>query len=320
MERGAHVRTPQQRLDLGRDRTVRREHGVELVAVLHEVVRHRHDDLALQPLGVLVHGRDRRVGVHREDHDRRVARPRVVARVQVRDPVAPLLVQLGDALLRLVDGPRAEQHFVPDARRAARPGRCPRDRSPPRSQFASADRTRQLANPPNRRQQTRGHSQCAASVTPVRVSTRCSRRRRGRAARRRGRCAPRSGTRRRGGARSPSRDRPGVTNTGLSPGCDCRSSRRRCTRSSVSTPALTRSVSGWAPSMLISGRLISIAISLGVSSRPSTRALISDDRVGVEQLAVLQHRLREHHHLDRGGEVLEHERGHEVAALGVLAL
>ena len=46
--------------------------------------------LPCEPIGVLVHGRDRRVGVHREDHDRRVARPRVVARMQVRDPVAPL--------------------------------------------------------------------------------------------------------------------------------------------------------------------------------------------------------------------------------------
>ena len=56
-----------------------------------------------------------------------------------------------------------------------------------------------------------------------------------------------------------------------------------------------------------------------MSSRPSTRAFEHDDRVGVEELAVLEHRLREHHHLDGGREILEHERGHEIAALRVLA-
>ena len=50
-----------------------------------------------EPLGVLLHGRDRRLGVHREDDDRRVARPRVVARDEAaRDPVAPLLLELVD--------------------------------------------------------------------------------------------------------------------------------------------------------------------------------------------------------------------------------
>jgi hypothetical protein len=34
-------------------------------------------------------------------------------------------------------------------------------------------------------------------------------------------------------------------------------------------------------------------------------------------VAVQRHRLREHHHLERGRHVLEHERGHQVAAARV---
>ena len=47
-------------------------------------------------------------------------------------------------------------------------------------------------------------------------------------------------------------------------------------------------------------------------------ALDHDDRVFLEQVSVLAHRLGEHHHLERGTEILEHEGSHEVAALGVL--
>ena len=116
----------------------------------------------------------------------------------------------------------------------------------------------------------------------------------------------------------------GADDRARTPGCRPgarRGSRCSCaTRSSVSAPAFTRSRTGGPPSRWISGRVISIAMSFGVSSRPSTRPFTVTIASGVEQLAVLQHRLREHHHLDRGGEVFEHERRHEVAALGVLAL
>ena len=60
-------------------------------------------------------------------------------------------------------------------------------------------------------------------------------------------------------------------------------------------------------------------MSLGVSSRPSTRAFTTTIASDVEELAVLEHRLGEHHDLDRGAEILEHEGAHEVAALRVLA-
>ena len=58
-----------------------------------------------QALRVLLHGRDRAFGLHGEDDHRRVARPRVVARDQpTGDPVTPLLLELGHAGARLVDG------------------------------------------------------------------------------------------------------------------------------------------------------------------------------------------------------------------------
>ena len=62
-----------------------------------------------------------------------------------------------------------------------------------------------------------------------------------------------------------------VSSTGLSPGLAARRSRSCWTRSSVSAPALMRSRTGGPVSMWISGRVISIAMSFGVSSRPSTR-------------------------------------------------
>ena len=52
---------------------------------------------------------ERGAGHDGEDHHRRVARPRVVARVQVGDPVAPPCAQLGDALLRLAAIPEFDQ-------------------------------------------------------------------------------------------------------------------------------------------------------------------------------------------------------------------
>ena len=134
------ARSPQQRLDLGRHRSMRREHGVELVAVLHEVVRHRHDDLALQVLGVLLHGRDGRVGVHREDHDRRVARPCVVARVQPRHPVAPPGRAAPSTACTAFSVEREPNNTSCPTLASRAASHHPRDPSPPKSQSASGDR------------------------------------------------------------------------------------------------------------------------------------------------------------------------------------
>ena len=215
------------------------------------------------------------------------------------DAVAPLRLELGDRSAWPCRRPVSRT--APRARRsrAGPPSPLPAGPVAPRIPIRIGGSYETTRVRRTRRQHSPGIAR--ARVTPSRSDgiTRCSRRRRGRGARRRGRCGLRSGTRRRGAARSPSRGRRRARTPGCRRGARRAARAAVATRSSVSTPALTRSVSGGLPSRLISGRVISIAMSLGVSSRPSTRAFTTTIASGVEQLAVLQHRLREHHHLDR---------------------
>ena len=84
--------------------------------------------------------------------------------------------------------------------------------------------------------------------------------------------------------------------------------------------ACTRSRTGGPPSRTSSGRAISMAMNLGVSSRPSTRPLITDDRVVVEQLAVLRIVFGNTITSIAAARSSSTNVGHQVALLGELAL
>ena len=134
-------RAPQQRLDLRGDRAVRRQHRVELVAVLHEVVRHRDDDLARRAARraparsgspasactarITTGGVARRTGCRRRSRRPATRSPHslLAARRPRRAPCRPPATRTAPRARRSPAGPRA---------------RCPPGRSPPRSRSASA--------------------------------------------------------------------------------------------------------------------------------------------------------------------------------------
>ena len=110
-------------------------------------------------------------------------------------------------------------------------------------------------------------------------------------------------------------------NTGESPGWSASSCLRSADRGlATAAAAAPAPAAARRRPRLTSSTSMSWAMSLGVSSRLSTRALTHHDRVVGQLVAVLGHRPGEDHDLDGGAQVLQHEDGHEVALLGPLAL
>ena len=199
--------------------------------------------------------------------------------------------------LALEPGPRPERPSGPAARDDAS-GPCRRhgSRGPRRGGCSPAAPPRP-ARPARFRRAPRDPHAASHTARCRNGFRRCSRRRAGRAARRRGRCrvdevlvaeAEHGRLLRTRGARTPG----------------CRPGGRRGSPSaarpvSVSASTRTRMRTGGPPSSTSSGCVTSIAMIFGASSRRSRRPSRTTIASSAEQVAVLRHGLREHHHLDR---------------------
>ena len=295
VERGDDVRRGRRRLDhLGRDRAraagARRTNSWPCFTRPFAI---EIDDLARELVGVGLRGRRRRRPTSRGRRPARRTPTRCRTRSSGRDPVAPLVpAARRRRCAALSPVPRPEQHLVPDARQPRREP-LPAGPSPPKLRYAS--RSFAHATPsaiPRSSPSTQRH---AADESPRRATG----------------GSPESGDAvgaeedaelgeeavagvaeevvaeaEHGVFSGPSR----CTNTGLSPGC----SRRGC---SLSLPTLVvgervELAPSPAPAgrcrATSSGRVISIAMSFGVSSRTSSRPLTTTIASSSSSCAVLQ--------------------------------